>query len=239
MTSKDTEFNIVIDPAQLKPVPANPNCKKAPIFVQFGEEAKMPIKVQTPLSGLPFVLKDDDSSLTVSLRRPTESAAAVEQYEWFVRLIGKIDKAVQQCAMTKPKEVLNKDQLTQDACEALFKSPMKPASGSYPPNLKLKFTGRGGAADPTPTPDRFPTFPVFDAKKQLIPDCPFKECFARGNDMIAIIECNGMWAAGGSFGCSWKIVQMIMYKVDRTLPWDTSAMPDEHQAGSENALMIE
>ncbi len=231
LSHKDAGFSIDVKYEQIKGVPANPNCKKCPVTVKFSESGEpQRILVQTPRVAIPFGIKPDDTSVTVQIKDPCSDNPDVQQhYKFFVDLIETVSEKVKETALAHPKEVMNKpkEQFNEAHCEALFKAPLKRAAQEqYGMNMKLKFTTVGGADSETPVPDRLPSFGVYNSANERL-DIPLKECFAKQNQMVAIIECNGLWSAGGQFGCSWKIVQMVTYKVQRELGFDFSVLPSE------------
>ena len=48
---------------------------------------------------------------------------------------------------------------------------------------------------------------AYDSKRQLIQD-DLSNVLVKGSQVQALIQCVGIWFAGGKYGCSWKVVQM-------------------------------
>ena len=46
---------------------------------------------------------------------------------------------------------------------------------------------------------------VYDGSKNLM---DLNDIETKGANIVAIIQCLGLWVAGGKYGCSWKILQM-------------------------------
>ena len=68
----------------------------------------------------------------------------------------------------------------------------------YPPTLKLQMRQRDG---------KFET-QVYDDKKRPLTDVPLEDILVKGAIITALIQCTGVWFAGGKFGLSWKAVQI-------------------------------
>jgi hypothetical protein len=69
-------------------------------------------------------------------------------------------------------------------------------TNKYPPTMKLALPCKEG---------RF-TFEAFDAATKQHVDVLAVDL--KGASVGAIVQCTGIWIAGGKFGCSWKVVQM-------------------------------
>jgi Family of unknown function (DUF5871) len=77
----------------------------------------------------------------------------------------------------------------------------------YPPTLKLQLRQRDG---------KFETA-VYDDKKRPLKDVPLEDILVKGTVMTALIQCTGVWFAGGKFGISWKAIQIRADKVPSTI----------------------
>jgi hypothetical protein len=77
----------------------------------------------------------------------------------------------------------------------------------YPPTIKLQLRQRNG---------KFETL-VYDAKKRPLTDVPFEDILVKGSVLTALIQCTGVWFAGGKFGISWKAVQIRAERVPESL----------------------
>jgi hypothetical protein len=77
----------------------------------------------------------------------------------------------------------------------------------YPPTIKLQLRQRNG---------KFETL-MYDAKKRPLTDVPFEDILVKGSVMTALIQCTGVWFAGGKFGISWKAVQIRAERVPESL----------------------
>jgi hypothetical protein len=77
----------------------------------------------------------------------------------------------------------------------------------YPPTIKLQLRQRNG---------KFETL-MYDLKKRPLTDVPFEDILVKGSVMTALIQCTGVWFAGGKFGISWKAVQIRAERVPESL----------------------
>ncbi len=73
----------------------------------------------------------------------------------------------------------------------------------YPPTLKLQLKQRDG---------KFET-QIYDDKKRPLTDVPLEDVLVKGAVLTALIQCTGVWFAGGKFGLSWKAIQIRADKV--------------------------
>jgi len=77
----------------------------------------------------------------------------------------------------------------------------------YPPTLKVQLRKRDG---------KFET-EVYDDKKRPLADIPLEDIIVKGSVLTALIQCTGVWFAGGKFGLSWKAIQIRADKVPQSL----------------------
>jgi hypothetical protein len=77
----------------------------------------------------------------------------------------------------------------------------------YPPTVKLQLRQRDG---------KFETL-VYDDKKRPMTDIPLEDILVKGTLMTALVQCTGVWFAGGKFGLSWKAVQIRADKVPESI----------------------
>jgi hypothetical protein len=81
----------------------------------------------------------------------------------------------------------------------------------YPPNLKVQLRRKRDGSD-------FECL-FYDQKSKGDPDAqplrgiPAEELLVKRSEMTALIECTGVWFAGGKFGVSWKAVQIRLDSV--------------------------
>jgi hypothetical protein len=75
----------------------------------------------------------------------------------------------------------------------------------YPPDIKASLKKKRDS-------DEFDCA-FYDAQNKQIKGVPVEDIIVKRSDITALIQCTGVWFAGGKFGCSWKSVQMRMDKV--------------------------
>jgi hypothetical protein len=73
----------------------------------------------------------------------------------------------------------------------------------YPPTLKIALKQRDG---------KFET-QVYDDKKRPLTDVPLSDVLVKGAVLTTLIQCTGVWFAGGKFGLSFKAIQIRADKV--------------------------
>jgi hypothetical protein len=77
----------------------------------------------------------------------------------------------------------------------------------YPPTLKVQLRKRDG---------KFET-DVYDDKKRPMSDVPLEDIIVKGSVLTTLIQCTGVWFAGGKYGLSWKAVQIRADKIPHRL----------------------
>lgn len=170
-----------------------------------------PIQIQTPEMIAPYGVSNwnddgkgpDKYSLDLSFK----GKEGRQNLQTFFDKLVALDKKLVQDGVDNSMTWLKKKYTSVDVVEALYTPMVKYAkdkttgeiTDKYPPVLKLKIplvnnTFQCVAFDK----ERNPT-----DLKQLIDNGAFK-----GAKVVAIIQCLGIWVAGGKYGCSWKVVQV-------------------------------
>ncbi len=83
----------------------------------------------------------------------------------------------------------------------------------YPPTLKLQLKQREGkwiGFDNQP-------LAVYDSERQPLTDIPLEDVLVKGAQLTVLIQCTGVWFAGGKFGLSWKVGQIRADKVPESI----------------------
>jgi len=173
------------------------------IYMSFN---KSPIVLQTPEMVAPYGVSNwNDNKHTLDLSFKGKETR--ENLNTFFEKMVALDKKLVQDGLQNSMTWLKKTYKTVDAVEALYTPMVKYAkdkntgeiTDKYPPTFKLKIPFSNNAFQ----------CQVYDTKrqpidiKQLIDTNAFK-----GAKVTAIIQCLGIWVAGGKFGCSWKVLQM-------------------------------
>lgn len=191
-----------------------------------------PLIVQTPRMACPFGIKKwsndpknadkvDKVNLELSFKGAAEKVAIGRALEVFQKLDAKLldDALVNSMAWFKRKYT------STDVVEALYTPLVRYSkdketgvrTDKYPPTMRVNMPHVNGQV----------TCDVYNAAQQPIPDICVVE--TKGAQVRAIIQCTGVWVAGGKFGCSWKVVQVC---VEPTLGISGFAILDDDQVSS-------
>lgn len=169
-----------------------------------------PLFIQTPEMGAPFGMSKwgadkgdkvaDKCTLELSFKgRETNKSMAA-----FYDKLNDMDKHFIQAAMENSTAWLKKKYNTTEVVEALYTHMVKHAkdketgeiTDKYPPNFRITIPQKDGKI----------TCPVYNKSKEQIDISDIE----KGSKVTAIIQCLGIWVAGGKFGCSWKVVQLLV-----------------------------
>jgi hypothetical protein len=77
----------------------------------------------------------------------------------------------------------------------------------YPPTMKAKIRKLNGQPETK-----------FYNEKGVPYSIPMEELLQKGTDVTAILQCAGLWFAGGKFGVTWRAIQVIVHKIAEKLP---------------------
>lgn len=172
---------------------------------------------QTPALGLPYDMNDkafDPSkpikySVELSLRGYDEAGSKVKEMYDALQALDEfmIEQGV------KNSRAWFKADMKPDVVRALY-TPIikwgKDKDGNvkpYPPGVKVSLRKIGDAFE----------VKLYDANKQEYHDVDAKELLVKGAVVRCVMQCTGVWFAGGKYGLSWKAVQMVMDKVPESL----------------------
>ena len=172
---------------------------------------------QTPALGLPYDMNDkafDPSkpvkySVELSLRGYDEAGSKVKEMYDALQTLDEymIEQGV------KNSRAWFKADMKPDVVRALY-TPIikwgKDKDGNvkpYPPGVKVSLRKIGDAFE----------VKLYDANKQEYQNVDAKELLVKGAVVRCVMQCTGVWFAGGKYGLSWKAVQMVMDKVPESL----------------------
>jgi hypothetical protein len=101
----------------------------------------------------------------------------------------------------------------------------------YPPTQKVKLRQYEG---------KFET-EFYNTKRQQYKDEPLNEIIVKGSQITALIECGGVWFAGGKFGCTWRAKQVMIQKSPEALKGFSfvgvaAEEADEEEAEQDNTI---
>ena len=150
------------------------------------------LTIQTPRMKLPFSYREEDTSVTGAI---IASAAATAFQEFLVRL----DELILTSATANTTTWFGKP-LTRDAIAGMYKGPYRPPE-KYAPSFKMKFMRND---------DGTGAFDVFDDETKQVKQMTLEQCFERGSEIRAIVECTGVWIVNTNCGYNWRIKQLVV-----------------------------
>ena len=90
--------------------------------------------------------------------------------------------------------------LARDVVAGMYKGPYRPPE-KYAPSFKLKFIRNDDGSG---------AFDVFDDATKTAKVMTLEQCFERGSEIRAIVECTGVWIVNTNCGYNWRIKQLIV-----------------------------
>jgi hypothetical protein len=199
------------------------------IYMNYGGN---PIYIQTPEMLAPFGLSswsnDGGSSgdIKYSIEMAFKNRETSKAEARFFKALEDFDKKVLSTVLENSALWLKKKYNSLEVIEALYtpciKFPKDKVTGEvtdkYPPTFRVNVPFR----DNTFACDTYDT----DGNK-LDLSALDREGSTKGCMLTNIIQCSGIWIAGGKFGCTWRAVQMRMKRSDSLPP---CAFMDEFDA---------
>ena len=186
------------------------------VYVGYGP-GKGPLFMQTPPMSAPFGMSvwDNDGKAVPkhTLDLSFKGMDSCKKLQKFYDVLEALDqRLVDDGFANQSSWFKGKKYGSRDIVEALYTPLIKYAkdretgerTDKYPPTMKLSVPFRDGVF----------TCQAFDDNKKPV-DLSQLETL-KGATVSAIIQCTGIWFAGGKFGVSWRVVQM------RVVPNDTS-----------------
>lgn len=121
----------------------------------------------------------------------------------FMNIMKSMDQKLIEDGLTNSMTWFNKKIKTIDILEALYTPIVKhykdketqEISDKYPPTFKMQLPYKDGKY----------TCEVYDKEKNRV---ELTGLDLKGSKVVAIVQCTGIWVAGGKFGCTWKAMQM-------------------------------
>lgn len=175
-------------------------------FISYNKHA---LVIQTPECYLPYGINkdtmDDENSNKYTMDisfRDMENRPGLKR---FFDILKAFDELIVETAFENQKEWLRKTYPTKDVVEALYVPMIRYSkdrdsgeiNNAYPPTFKMKipFTQNKFACD------------FYDYNKAAMDSATVLSTNTKGARVITLVKCNGIWFAGGKFGCSWKAIQ--------------------------------
>jgi hypothetical protein len=173
--------------------------------------------LQTPALSLPYNMNDkafDPSkpikyTVEMSLRGYEEAGnKAKELYD----VLQSIDEFMIEQGVKNSRSWFKSD-MKQDVVRALYTPIVKWSKDKngdvkpYPPGVKVTLRKTG---------ENFEV-KMFDANKEEYQGVPVEDLLVKGAVVRCVMQCTGVWFAGGKYGLSWKANQMVMDKVPESI----------------------
>lgn len=179
--------------------------KGKPLVIQ-SEEMRIPFGIRDSMVGGAAPGAGDlssDAQTTINGKKTIEFSVERDTAAVFFEKISGMDSLIIDDAMKNSKAWFRKQHDNRDVLEALYTPMIKFArdketgeiSQRYAPLFKANLPVKQGLL----------TTEVYDASRNKI-DTSTNDL--RGSRGIAILQCSGVWVAGGKFGCSWRVLQM-------------------------------
>ena len=214
---KGSDFSVE-DVSIGKPKVNSSGGKSIPIF---NTKAKKLFTLSTPLM-LTWGVNENDyegngnKKYDLALQFPSDDYAT-EATTKFLDNMKQFEEHIRSQAITNSKEWFNKSKMTEEVIDALWtpilKYPkIKEADGSYgepdttrSPTLKVKL----------PFWDNTFTSEIYDLNGTCLfpcddPSITPMSLVPKKSQIAAVVQCGGIWFAGGKFGVTWKLVQTMV-----------------------------
>lgn len=171
---------------------------------------KNSIILQTPECFMPYGINnstmDDENANKYAIDLSFRDSDTRPGLNRFLKILKAMDELIVQKAFENQKEWFRRTYPSKDVVEALYVPMVKYSkdkdsgeiNNAYPPTFKMKIPYNN---------DKFGV-EFFDYKGLPLECEKVISGNSKGARCITIARCNGIWFAGGKFGCSWKAVQV-------------------------------
>jgi len=172
--------------------------------------------LQTPKMRIPFGADINESDSGGLTRYSVNASMAMEDSEnsslaTFSSLIRDLDSHTKQYSTEQSEYWFGKKQ-KPEVLEEFYKSAEKKSKNDkYPATLKLKLPVKS-VGDKV-----VPQFDIYSENKEIVnilDDSGINlSCLEKGSEIVAIIQCTGVWFVGKTqYGLGWKVVQLKVYR---------------------------
>jgi len=171
---------------------------------------KNPLLIQTPECFLPYGIAnntmDEENANRYAMDMSFRDMDTRPSLKKFFDVLKSMDELIVSEAFKNQKEWLRKSYPSKEVVEALYVPMIKYAkdkdtgeiTDAYPPTFKMKVPY---------FKDKF-TVDFFNYEGESMNGMEVVKSNTKGARSIALVKCNGLWFAGGKFGCSWKAIQI-------------------------------
>ena len=212
----------------------------------FNESTKKsgPLVMQTPKMRMPFGPDISESDTGIKKYSVNTSLANSEStnnnLKVFTEIIRVLDSHTKKYATENSELWFGKKQKAE-VIEEFYKSAEKKSKqDKYPSTLKLKLPVKVNGDK------NIPQFDIYNDSKEVINIVENSEidlsCLAKGSDIVAIIQCTGVWFVGKTqFGLGWKIVQLQTFKTQKLVGYSIvdDDDPEEEEEEEEEEIEVE
>lgn len=188
--------------------------------IKIQDIRKNTLVIDTPLMltwGINKMIDEDSGkvSYSLSLQFPSEQYMNASA-ELFLEKIKAFENKILDDCVKNSKEWFNKPKMSREVAEALYtptlKYPKDKATGepdyTRAPSLRIKISYWDGKFN-TELYD-MDCSPIFNSTTNQ--DAVFENLVPKTSHVIACVQCNGIWFAGGKFGVTWQLVQAMVRK---------------------------
>ena len=190
-----------------------------------------PLILQTPKMRCPFGMSvyEDGEYPKYSLPLSFSGMDGNESLNKFHEVLENFDKKLLKDGVKNSMLWFKKKKQSLEVCKALYSPQIKQSldengepNGKYPDTIKVKLPWRD---------DKF-LCDAYDSNRELI-EGDLKKVLVKGSQVQALIQCVGLWFAGGKYGCSWKVVQMKITPAAGVSGYSFLSDSDEDEDGAE------
>jgi len=147
----------------------------------------------------------------------------------FKKLIEDIDEKIIMHAFENSNEFFKKKYTNIEVVRALFspsiRYPKDKETGEiitkWPPTYKITLPQRNGEF----------SFEAYDKKKNSV---NLKEISTKGSKMTSLVQCGGIWVAGGKFGITWRAIQVQVVPYIKINGFSIMNNPEDKMKGNDD-----
>lgn len=191
-----------------------------------------PLVIQTPEMEAPFGMSTwngdkNEASSKCTVELSFKGKDSNKSMEYFYDMLEKLDTKLVEEGMNNSASWFKKKYNTTEVVEALYTHMLKhykdketgEISDKYPPRFRLSI----------PFKDNKIACPIYNKNKEPIELSDIE----KGSKVTAIVQCLGIWIAGGKFGCTWKVVQLRVQPPASFKGFAFKDVDDENDKGSD------
>lgn len=193
-----------------------------------------PLLLQTPKMSLPYGLSvfDKGEYPKYTIEGSFRDMDTNQSLNNFYDKLEELEEKLVEGAMNNSMSWFKKKKMGEEVATALLNPLLRKSrdketgelDGRYPPTFRMKLPVINGKT----------TCKIFDFSKNELDSSTFEELFNKGGTIKAILRCNGVWIAGGKYGCSWGIVQVMVDAVKNVDNYSFLEDNDDNEDNKDN-----